>query len=497
MNRRRLLLLAACAVSAASAATIACGSTNDAADDTTGGEAGAGDGAGGTIGDSAAGGDGASGFAFPTPIHHLVIVVKENHTFDNFFGFFAENGETAKPNAKLSDGTTIVRPECPKGGLGRDLSHTHPSAVIDFNDGGMNGWDLLKNNVRPPDGGAKDYLAYCGFSDGNQANAYWTLARNFAMADDYHTTILGPSFPGHLATAIGQTPAYGNPGCPPGDDSCENDENPSGCVGPPTETVPSYNPDTCSDAGFVRPCWDLATWMDTFPPQLNWQVYAVPKNGGFDDAGAPLISTAFNAVLKHSTAAERSAHFRPDSFLIPQILEDTKLPGILANMPNVMFWDDGGRNSEHPPSSPCCGEQDDLTLVNAVMSGPNWKDTALLITFDDFGGFYDHVAPNVERCANHQFFSPGFRVPMIIVSPYAKKGFVLHDVTEQASVPRLIEELFGMPMTSDRDPHARDGKSGSLLGAFDFSQAPSDPIALPFTPSDCDAVKCSAFIPDE
>lgn len=495
-RRIRLFSLVLGASAAAGIGVLACGGGDDSAGATPGG----GDQDGSALADTSVGptsdgasGDGAAGFNFPTPIHHLVIVVKENHTYDNFFGLFGEEGETAQKTAKLSDGTTINRPACPKGGLGRDLSHSHPSAVADY----TNGFDSLTNNTTNPDTKKKDYLAYCTFSDGNQGNAYWTLARNFAMADNYHSTILGPSFPGHLATAIGQTPAYANPGCPPGDDSCENNTNPSGCVGPPTETVPTYNPDTCTDAGFVKPCWDLASWMDVFPPQLNWQVYAVPRKPYLDDAGAPLIGTTFNSVKAHSTAAERIAHFRPDSYLIPQILQDTALPGILKDMPNVMFWDDGGRNSEHPPNSPCCGEQDDLTLVNAIMSGPNWKDTALLITFDDFGGFYDHVKPKVEKCANGQFYSPGFRLPLIIVSPYARKGFVLHDQTEQASVPRLVEELFGLPLASERDPHARDGKAGSLLGAFDFTQAPSPPIKLPFTPSDCEATSCSAFIPDE
>jgi len=103
---------------------------------------------------------------------------------------------------------------------------------------------------------------------------------------------------------------------------------------------------------------------------------------------------------------------------------------------------------------------------------------AILVTWDDWGGFYDHVAPPVHECKNSQIFQNAFRLPLIIVSPYAKKGYVLSTPTEQASVPRLIEDLWGMAYMSTRDPHARDGQAGSLMGAFDFQQTPRPPLML-------------------
>ena len=326
----------------------------------------------------------------------------------------------------------------------------------------MNGLDLNTNTVGSP----ADYQAWCYFDEQNQLDVYWQLARNYTLADRFFTTTLAPSFPGHLASAIGQSPAIDNPGCPANQPTCTGAKSAWGCVDPPTLRVGTFDRDTCTPAASVFPCFDLKTWMDVMPAELDWRVYGSPRYT--DDAGAPVILSPFNAVKAHSTATERKAHFRSEADLIHDVAD--------PNMPAVLFWSDVGKDSEHPPSSPCPGEQDDAAIVTALMNGPHWNDTALLITFDDWGGFYDRVAPAVERCNNGEFYNPGFRVPLLIISAYAKPGYVLHDVTEQASLPRFIEEVLGLPFTTVRDPHARDGKAGSLLGAFDFASAPRPPV---------------------
>jgi phospholipase C len=112
------------------------------------------------------------------------------------------------------------------------------------------------------------------------------------------------------------------------------------------------------------------------------------------------------------------------------------------------------------------------------MQGPHWNETAVIVTWDDFGGWYDHVKPPVEKCANGSFYNVGFRLPALVISPYAKTE-VIHTVTEQASIPKLVEDLFGMPRMADLDPHARDARAGSMMDAFDFTQAPKPPLVLP------------------
>jgi phospholipase C len=100
---------------------------------------------------------------------------------------------------------------------------------------------------------------------------------------------------------------------------------------------------------------------------------------------------------------------------------------------------------------------------------------------DDFGGWYDHVAP--PRHYGGSAAAPyglGFRLPLLVISPYARPGFVLHEVAEQASIPRFIERVFGATKTlHDLDPAAQDAQANDLLGAFDFTQAPLPPLVLP------------------
>ncbi|HEV7559325.1 MAG TPA: alkaline phosphatase family protein, partial [Kofleriaceae bacterium] len=115
-----------------------------------------------------------------------------------------------------------------------------------------------------------------------------------------------------------------------------------------------------------------------------------------------------------------------------------------------------------------------------LMNSPLWKDTAILFTMDDFGGWYDHVAPPRQYgCDTTQPFGLGFRLPLIVISPYAKPGFVFHELAEQASIPRFIETVFGATHTlSDLDSAAQDGQANDLMNAFDFTQTPLPPLVL-------------------
>jgi phospholipase C len=153
---------------------------------------------------------------------------------------------------------------------------------------------------------------------------------------------------------------------------------------------------------------------------------------------------------------------RPVDGLIADIHAD-RLPSVSWVTPRFQL-------SDHPPYSTCYGENWTTKVVDAIMRSPMWKDTAIFLTWDDYGGFYDHVAPpQVDG------FGLGFRVPMIVISPYAKQGFVDHTVGEFSSVVRFVEDNWGLsPMTR------RDRKAHDLREAFDFHHAPrpADPLPL-------------------
>ena len=125
--------------------------------------------------------------------------------------------------------------------------------------------------------------------------------------------------------------------------------------------------------------------------------------------------------------------------------------------------------SEHPPEDPANGEHRVVSLVNAIMQSDYWNSTAIFITWDDWGNWYDHVPPpQVGK------FGDGFRVPLLILSPYAKEGFIDHTQSEHSSIPKFIEALFSLSSLTQRDAVAND-----LTEAFDFSQSPRAPLVLP------------------
>jgi hypothetical protein len=131
-------------------------------------------------------------------------------------------------------------------------------------------------------------------------------------------------------------------------------------------------------------------------------------------------------------------------------------------------WLVTGAGSEHPPNTACLGENWTVTQLNAIMNGPDWNSTAIFITWDDFGGFYDHVPPpQVDG------FGLGMRVPLLIISPYAKAGYISHTQYEFASILKFIETRFGLPPMATRDANAND-----MTDSFDFTQTPRAPLIL-------------------
>jgi phospholipase C len=124
--------------------------------------------------------------------------------------------------------------------------------------------------------------------------------------------------------------------------------------------------------------------------------------------------------------------------------------------------------SDHPPASLCAGENWTVALLDALQRSPEWSSTAVILTWDDFGGFYDHVPP-----PHLDLYGLGPRVPAIVISPWAKRGFVDHTTLEFSSVLKLIEHLHGLPSLGSRDTRADD-----MLEAFDFSQKMNSRLIL-------------------
>ena len=391
------------------------------------------------------------------PIDHVIIIVKENHTFDNYFGSFP--GAEGTTTCTKHDGTTFPCGHAPDR-TSNDLCHQHSCALVNLNGGAMNGWDLTGGS------GENQPLAYQQYLESDIPN-YWAYARAFTLGDHFFANVLGPSFPGHLEVLAAQCGwATGNP---PTDIT-----HPYwGCDQAASATVSVQDQSTCT-AKDVFPCFKIPSVPDVLPGSVSWKFY------GSNFYVFPEVWSMFDAVDEIRHGPNWDHIVKTDQF--DQDVDN----GVL---PNVVWLVNQDLNSEHPNvGSVCAGENWTVQKINKIMNDTRhdyWKKTAILFTMDDFGGWYDHVAPPRQYgCDKEKPYGLGFRLPLLVISPYAKPHYVFKEVAEQASIPRFVETIFGATKhLSDIDPAAQDGQANDLMNAFDFTQAPLPP--LPLTQRNC------------
>jgi phospholipase C len=203
------------------------------------------------------------------------------------------------------------------------------------------------------------------------------------------------------------------------------------------------------------PCFNFETLADICQTAgISWRYYAPPKGQ------TGYVWSVLNAI----------SHIRNSSLWTSNVIDDTQFATDAANgnLPQVAWLVPDGPVSEHPPNSACAGENWTVQQINAVMQGPDWNSTVIFLTWDDFGGFYDHVPPPTE-----DQFGLGMRVPMIVISPYAKSCYISHVQYEFSSVLKQIEEWFDLSSL-----HTRDQGSNDFSDAFDFTRTPVQPVVL-------------------
>jgi phospholipase C len=368
-------------------------------------------------------------------ITQVVFIIKENRTFDNYFGTFP--GADGATSGTISTGEVIPLGQTPDR-TPRDISHSFQSAIKAIDGGAMDQFDLI------PGGNVNgDYLSYTQLTENDIPN-YFALARYFTLADAMFSSLTGPSFPNHLYTVAAQSGgAINNPANSGGKWGCDSD------VG---STVAVMDAD--GNITHPYPCFDFTTVADSLETSgQTWKYYA-PNEGQ-----SGYIWSALDAIGHIRLTDLWQQHVVPPAQFI--------LDASNGQLPNVS-WVVVGTGSEHPPGSSCVGENLTVRQLNAVMRGPQWSSTAVFVTWDDFGGFYDHVPPPQ---ADNLGFGP--RVPLLIVSPYARPGFISHTVYEFSSLLKFVETRWNLSALTKRDDQAND-----LLDSFDFSQPPLDPLIL-------------------
>ncbi len=368
-------------------------------------------------------------------IQHIVFLIKENRTFDHYFGTYP--GADGATSGMTSTGRTIKLTHAPDE-TPWDIGHSWRDALIAINGGKMNKFDLVENG---DEDGYK--LAYTQLLESDIPN-YFAYARNFVLADRMFSSMVGPSFPNHLYTVAAQAagtldnphPNHYNWGCDSDDD----------------QSVPVQKPD--GRLTTEPPCFDFQTLADTLEAaHLSWKYYAPPKGKyGYQWSTLDAIK-----------------HIRLSSLWTQHVVNDDEFINDAKNgkLPAVS-WLVTGDDSEHPPLSTCAGENWTVRQLNAAMQGPDWNSTVVFVTWDDFGGFFDHVPPPTTET-----YALGPRVPLLIVSPYARKGYVSHTQYELSSFLKFAEVRFGLPPLTDRD-----SKAGDMLDSFDFNQEPQPTLVL-------------------
>ncbi len=394
------------------------------------------------------------GSAFETrwPIKHVVYVIKENRTTDHLFGRFpGVDGVT-----EGYDGDELRPLTPPPDRLPDDIPHCYDCGIESWNEGRMN--RFARNDV-------SDRFAYTQMRGPEDLPNYWRWAEEFALSDNFFSSAQGPSFPNHLYTIAAQSGgSHHNP---------FQDQARATIFTQETGLAKSWGCDTLEEVYVevvdsegqverVPPCFDFKTEADLLDGAgIPWGYYAAWN----DQRG--YVWSAFSAIERVRMNPEIwQRHIFPvDNFVAD--VEDGRLAPVTWVTPRYEL-------SEHPEWSFCHGENWTTEIVNAVMRSPFWKDTAIFITWDDYGGFYDHVPPpQVDR------FGFGFRVPLLTISPFAKPGYIDSQLGEFSSVLRFIEDNWGLSQLTHRD---RDAFNLSYL--FDFEQDPLEPFELPLR-EDC------------
>jgi len=358
------------------------------------------------------------------PIDHIVVLMQENHSFDNYFGRLPAfghpdvDGLPANAGNPDSNGTPVPAFHQDRY-CTADTDHSWSGSHRELN-GGSNDGFVTQNN---PDGARA-----IGYYDQTDLPFYYALAQNFAIADRYFCSVLGPTFPNRMHLLAGTS--FGH---------IRNDLNPTGWVQPTIfDTLNAHN--------------------------VSWKVYY----NDFSYAG--LLFHLSNASRVHLV---RFANFMHDAAAgtLPQVSFVDPAMGIVSV-----------ELDEHPPANIQQGEQFAAQVTEAILDSPSWPRTALFITYDEHGGFYDHVPPPLacppddiaplldasdpESDFPAQFDRYGFRVPLLVVSPYARPGFVSHVTYDHTSILRFIETRFDLPALTNRDANAQP-----MLDLFDFSHA--------------------------
>ena len=428
-------------------------------------------------------------------IRHVVIIMQENRSFDSYFGTYP--GAEGIPGLAGNPGTLPCVPDPDRKRCENPYHdaknrngggpHGHATALADIADGQMNGF------IQQAEVGRSSYCKQhfddprcsfmpnkpdvMGYHDWREIPNYWDYASYFVLHDHMFEQDSSWSLPAHLYMVSGWSakcatkgdpmscvPAVQNPVSPPGEPGNINGEKPDYAWTDLTYLLHRYHVS-----------WRYYVHRGTQPDCSDDKMFCapVPQNAKTPGIWNPL--PWFTTVRQNHqirNVASLRAFFRA--------LRQNKLPSVSWVVP-------ADKVSDHPPALVTRGQTYVTGLINSIMRSRAWKSTAIFLSWDDWGGFYDHVKPPV---VDEQGY--GLRVPSLVISPYAKRGFIDHQILSHDAYLKFIEDdfLHGRridPRTDGRPdprPNVRENEAilGNLVKDFNFSQKPRRPLILPLHP---------------
>src|SRR5271157_2462998 len=402
-------------------------------------------------------------------IQHVVVIFQENRTPDNLFQdpVLVKNGADIQNYGVNSTGQTIPLSPMDLGTVGSnpqnyDLSHAHAAFVSMYDNGKMDGADLIPYACAvgatncPP---ANPQFKYVNPSD---VQPYFQMAEQYTFADRMFQTNEGPSFPAHQFIISGTS-------APAATSNLFAAENMSGgstagCIATAGTTVKLIDP-LGAESSSQYPCFEHTTLTDLLNGKgVTWRYYA-PSAGSIWTA-----PDAIEHICQQQTVNGTLTCTGPDwvgNVIIPQ----TQVLVDIANgqLPQVSWIIPNGLSSDHALSNDGSGPSWVASIVNSIGNSAYWANTAIIITWDDWGGWYDHVAPKVvnDGASWGSGYVYGFRVPLIVVAPYAKAAYISHTTHDFGSILKFIETTYDLPSLG-----YADGPADDLSDCFNRTQAP-------------------------
>jgi phospholipase C len=416
-------------------------------------------------------------------IEHIVVIFQENRSTDNLFHdpVLISRGADIATSGKNSLGQTIPLTPIDLGTAGAnpqnyDLGHSYPDFVAMYDGGKMDGADRIECFIAPMQLCPPNLHPNAQFKYVNPADVqpYFALAEQYTFGDRMFQTNEGPSFPAHQFIISGTSAPTATSPLFASENPVLAGGGPAGCIAPLAETVAIIDA-TGSETSAPRayPCFEHPTLTDLLQTNgVTWRYYT-PSAGSIWTG-----PDAIEHICQQKTINGKLTCTGPDwtqNVVIPQSKFLVDIAS--GNLAQVTWIIPSGLSSDHALTNDGSGPSWVASVVNAIGHSPYWANTAIIITWDDWGGWYDHVAPfkvindGVSWGSGYVY---GFRVPLIVVSPYAKAAYISHTTHDFGSILKYIETTFKLPSLGYADTPADD-----LSDCFDLTHSPLTFQAIP------------------